>query len=1056
MGAAGACRACGLGLREDARFCDRCGTPVSADPVGAEYKHVTVMFADVVRSMEIASALGPERLRELMTELVERSAGVVRGFGGTVNQFTGDGFMAVFGAPVAMEDHAFRACLAALDIQAAARGLAATVKSRDGIELKLRIGLNSGEVVAGEIASGGYGYTTIGAHVGLAQRMESVAPPGGVALSESTARLVETVVELSVPEMAHIKGVEEPVPLRRLIGVARRVQLNRRDAPLVGRRDEVARLAAVLESSSRGEGCVVGVRGPAGIGKSRMVLEAAAMAATHGVEVFITYSESHTNQVPFRVVARLLRSVFGIGELGRESARAQLRTRMPTADPDDLLLLDDLLGIGDPADVSTPVTPNARQRRLAALLEEAAVARTAPAIYVVEDAHWIDEASESMLVEFATVVLRTNSLLLVTCRPEYHGALLQAPGVETIALAPLSGVETVALTSGLLGDDPSVIGLAAQIAERAAGNPFFADEIVRDLAGRGVLAGDRGGYTCRDDDADITVPGTLQAVIAARIDRLGPVAKQALYAGSVIGGRFRPDLLDAVLGENRVSDTAIAELLQVELVDELQAAPRPEYGFRHPLIRAVAYESQLRTGRADLHRRAAAAIERNSPGSADQDAALIAEHLEAAGDLGAAFDWHMRAGTWSLNRDRAAARGSWHRARQVANHLPADEANRTAMQIAPLALLCGTVWRTGGGLVESEFAELRELCTASGDRASLAMGMAGVIMGLAGHNRLREASELASELIELVDAIGNSALTTGLLIAAVYAKSEVGEMSEALRLAQRVIDLADGDPDMGNLLAGSPLALATRMRGLARLCLGIDGWRSDGDAAIAMASGRDPTSHVSSIMYKYVVAIPVGALRADSVALRETAEALRVAEQCGDDFTLALAQLTRGQVLVRHDARREEGFELLFRSRENARENEFTLNALAIIEPEMAREKARNGDLDGAITQARAAIDEMFVKGSMFLRGVGTSILVESLLERRGDGDLTEAQAAVDRLATVACEPGFIIHELPLLRMRGLIARAHGQDAVSRDYLERYRAKAEQAGFEPLVAAASA
>ena len=218
--AAGFCPACGLGLREDARFCDGCGASVSTISGVAEYKQVTVMFADVVRSMQIASVLGPERLRELMSELVERSAAVVGRYGGTVNQFTGDGFMAVFGAPVALEDHAFRACLAALDIQAETQRLAAEVGPRDGIDLQLRVGLNSGQVVAGEIGWGTHGHTPIGAHVGLAQRMESAAPPGGVMLSESTARLVESVTVLDEPEMVHIKGSETPLPSRRLVGVS--------------------------------------------------------------------------------------------------------------------------------------------------------------------------------------------------------------------------------------------------------------------------------------------------------------------------------------------------------------------------------------------------------------------------------------------------------------------------------------------------------------------------------------------------------------------------------------------------------------------------------------------------------------------------------------------------------------------------------------------------------------------------------------------------------------------------------------------------------------------
>ena len=244
--------------------------------------------------------------------------------------------------------------------------------------------------------------------------------------------------------------------------------------------------------------------------------------------------------------------------------------------------------------------------------------------------------------------------MLITYRPEYRGAMSQTPCGQTISLAPLNSAETAAFTAELLGTDPSVRALAARIVEQAAGNPFFAEEMVRDLAERGVLDGDRGAYLCRDDAADISVPGILQAAIAARVDRLSRPAKQFLYAAAVIGARFRPERVAALLGDTEGSE-AIAELLQVELIDQVMFTPRAEYAFRHPLIRAVAYESQLKSGRAELHRRLAVAIEQQEPGSVDENAALIAENLEAAGDLRAAFGWHMRAGGWSAMRDIRAA-----------------------------------------------------------------------------------------------------------------------------------------------------------------------------------------------------------------------------------------------------------------------------------------------------------------------------------------------------------------------------------------------------------------
>ncbi|MGO9692271.1 MAG: adenylate/guanylate cyclase domain-containing protein, partial [Mycobacterium sp.] len=294
MTAIAACRTCGTEPLENARFCHGCGSPVQDGDTRAEYKHVTVLFADVVHSMDLASAVGAERLREIMTGLLDRSTAVVTRYGGTLDKFTGDGIMAVFGAPVALEDHALRACRAALEIHSGVTDLADEVSHRDGVQLQLRIGLNSGQVIAGEIGSGGAGYTAIGEQVGMAQRMESVAPPGGAMLSASTARLVEGDAVLGDPELVHVKGNDQPVAAQRLLGVSDRVHpAAAAESALVGRRWEMAAVEGLLERAIEGHGAVVTVVGSPGIGKSRLVREVAAIAATQGVEVFSAFCESH-------------------------------------------------------------------------------------------------------------------------------------------------------------------------------------------------------------------------------------------------------------------------------------------------------------------------------------------------------------------------------------------------------------------------------------------------------------------------------------------------------------------------------------------------------------------------------------------------------------------------------------------------------------------------------------------------------------------------------------------------------------------------------------------
>ncbi|MGE5694516.1 MAG: adenylate/guanylate cyclase domain-containing protein [Candidatus Sericytochromatia bacterium] len=1037
------CGSCGTKLPPKSKFCNECGTPVAEVAQSAEYKQVTVLFADVVHSMSIAAAVGPERLREIMADLADRCAAVVKRYGGTVDKFTGDGIMAVFGAPVALEDHAVRACLAALAIQQEAEGVAHAVKTSDGVDLRLRVGLNSGQVIAGEIGSGAWGYTTIGEQVGMAQRMESIAPPGGVTLSESTARLVQSAASLSEPEMAHIKGTEEPVRAQRLLGVSPQHELaGSAQTALVGRDLEVATIAGLMDRSASGRGCVVCVAGPAGIGKTRLVGEAVRLANSRDIPVFSTFCESHATDIPFNAVARLLRVAIGVSGMDDESARAQVRSAFADADSDDLLLLYDMLGIRD-ADAAMPsIEPDARRRRLTALVNSMSLASTMPALYIIEDAHWIDEASESMLADFLTVMPQTHFTTLITYRPEYRGSLAYVSGAQTISLAPLVDSEATSLLDELVGSDKSVAAIKSVISARVAGNPFFAQEIVRDLAERCVLWGDRGEYTCRTDVSDVHVPDTLQAAIAARIDRLGAEAKKTLNAASVIGSRFSANVL-----KDLGIEPAVEDLVRAELVDQVRFTPYAEYAFHNPLVRTVAYESQLKSDRAQLHRRVADTIEHQ-----DQNAALLAQHLEAAGDLHAAFEWHMRAGAWFNFRDFAAALTSWRRALQVADRLPEDDPQRTSMRIAPRTLLVGNAWRVAGARLDEGFDELRDLCTAAGDQRSLAIGMAGLItaMNVSGHDS-REASHIATELVELLESIGDPTLTVATCYAPLIAKYWTGELVEVLRFAQLVIDLAEGDATKGALVGGSPLAMAIVMRGVARYCLGRADWKDDIRDALAMADHvGELTGRVGIRWYVLLEPIVSGVLVSDANAVRDAAEMLTTTEQTGDDYLLLLARQALGIHLInQRGAEREAGLQLLADLREATAGEQFpSPGFVPLFDIHIASEHARLGETEDAIERCRAAIDVLASIGAVAWYAPATDVLVTALLRRGCDSDLREARAAIDRLAAVPVDPGFVLHEVWLLRMRALLAHAHGDENSYRNYRDRYRAMASSLGFE--------
>ncbi|CDO88239.1 cyclase [Mycobacterium triplex] len=1050
-----ACRTCGIEPLENARFCHGCGSPVAKADTPAEYKQVTVLFADVVRSMDMAGSVGPERWREIMAELVTSSAAVVQRYGGTLDQFTGDGIMAVFGAPAALEDHALRACLTALGIQDEAKRLAVEIGRRDGIGLRLRVGLNSGQVVAGDIGSAGLRYTAIGTQVGMAQRMESVAAPDTVMLSESTARLVEGAAVLGEPQMVRIKGADDAVPARQLLGVAGQLE---RTGPsysrLVGREWEMSALAAMVDRAVGGRGSVVSVVGPAGVGKTRLVREAMQLAETRDVEVFTTFCESHAADVSFRVAARLLRAFWQLRGLDDDAARVRVRAQVPDADPQDLLLLDELLGIADPDTAPPKIDPDARRRRLTALINAAQLARGEPAVFIVEDAHWIDEVSESLLVDLFSVIPQTPSMVLVTYRPEYHGALGRLAEAQTIALGALSDSETSTMVAELLGTDQSVGRIGEIVAERAAGNPFFAEEIVRELAERGVLVGQRGSYTCGTDVGEVRVPATVQATIAARIDRLGPAAKRTLSAAAVIGPRFNSDLLTS-LGVT----ASVEELIAAELIDQVRFSPRAEYAFRHNLIHAVAYESQLKSDRVQMHRRLAAAIEAGEPQSADQNAALIAEHLEVAGDLHAAYGWHMRAGSWANRRDINAARLSWERAIRIADALGVEDPNRAAMRIAPRTMLCGLAFVARVDVADARLAELRELCAAAGDKVSLAIGMSGLVMHHAYQARTREASALASEAMALIESIDDPNLTVGLSFAPIYAKALNTEWSDTLEWSQRVIDLADGDPRKGKVIFGSPLALAFASRGIARYWLGRPGWHDDLRHGLTMARNADHMSYATVVSWVYFGGIPLGVLTADDDAVREIEDALRIAERSSDNLALAYTQMTLGVALVERPtvAERERGQAVLAEVAEAFLRRGHNLGELPLVNAYLAREMARRGDHDGAIPLMRDAVETLCSGGRLLAWGVpAAGLLVHTLLERRADTDGAEAEATIERLATAPTDEGQSMRDVVLLRLRALLARAHDDTAAYEGLRDRYRETVTSLGLQGQIAWAEA
>ena len=455
----------------------------------------------------------------------------------------------------------------------------------------------------------------------------------------------------------------------------------------------------------------------------------------------------------------------------------------------------------------------------------------------------------------------------------------------------------------------------------------------------------------------------------------------------------------------------------------------------------------------------AVAIEQRDPDSVDENAALIAEHLQAAGDLRAAYGWHMRASAWSTNRDIAAARVNWGRARVIADALPDDDPGRTAMRITPRTMLCVSSWRAAESDSTDRFEELRELCTAAGDKASLAIGMTGLATELLWSGRTRDASRLASEQMALLDSIGDPMLTIGAAYIAIVTKSTTCEMADALRWSQTVIDLADGDPTKGaNFAMGSPLAAALGFRGAARYWLGLRGWHQDLDDAFAMARRSDPVTHALLVASMNGLAIENGVLRADDFPIREIEETLQIAERSSGDTALGSVKLFLGIMLTRRDAQadRQRGLDLLMQVRDMWVRERTRLYLVSSADVAIARERARRGDRDGAIPVMRSAAEDLFQAWQLGACVMATAVLVETLLGRGAEGDVEEAQSSIDRLANTPEYEGSAVCDIWLLRLRALLAQVIGDDAAYRDLASRYRTMAKSLGFEGHIAMAEA
>src|SRR5438270_4244439 len=563
------CSACGHLNGPTARFCGRCSAALktlaaeasnqswqhalrSLNAKGGERKRLTILFADIRNSTGIIDSLGdPELGMQRLQPVLDLMNNAVARYDGVVNKSQGDGVMALFGAPRPHEDHSIRGCLAALAMQDGLRRLGDP-------DLQIRVGVHTGEVVVQAIEHGIYQtYDAAGANVHLANRMEQLADAGTILISRETYNAAKQFVEVEPLGPQTIRGIAASIEMFKLrwlqhapsSGVFRS---GRRLSPLTGRTDQFSALSQELENTMKGDGRVVGVVGEAGIGKSRLCFEFAESCRQKGIRVYEARVLAHGKATPFQPVLELLRDYFGlrVKEAADDSRRRVLErlATLPVSEELSPILLE-FLGLADPQKSPIKLDPKRRKTQLLDFVRTLPrSARQPTTVVIIEDLHWIDAASEEFIEALVDAVVGTTSLLVLNFRPGFAAPLMQRSHYRQINMPPLPPAQATILLQDHFGNDPSLALLSRNIIERAQGNPFFLEELVNALVERGDFEGEKGAYRLKGGIDTIPLPPTVQAVIAARIDRLEESAKKVLEIASVVGREISTSILDVVAG----------------------------------------------------------------------------------------------------------------------------------------------------------------------------------------------------------------------------------------------------------------------------------------------------------------------------------------------------------------------------------------------------------------------------------------------------------------------------------------------------------------------------
>ncbi len=1080
------CASCGETNQPGEKFCGGCGAALTADTPPAptrppatatpthlaekilrskstlegERKQVTVLFADVKGSMEMAERMDPEAWSEIMQRFFKILSDGVGRFEGFVDKFTGDGIMALFGAPIAHEDHARRACYAALHLLDELRRYANELRLRRGLNFSARLGLNSGEVIVGTIGKVGddlrMEYTAQGHTVGLAARMEQIAEPGKVYLTAHTAAQVQGYFALADLGEMEVKGVQGAMHVYELQGLGQMrtrldVSRSRGFSRFVGRGDEMQVLESALARAREGNAQIVGIVGEAGLGKSRLCYEFLERCRARGLMTYETTGVAHGKAIPFLPILRLFRAFYGITEQDSDAtARERIAGRLLLLDErlrESLPLNFDFMGVPDPENPAPRVDPEARQRQMFDIVRRVIQARgqKETTVTLLEDLHWFDGGSAVFLEPLVDAGVGTRALVLLNFRPEYQAPWMGKSYYHQLALAPLGPDAIRELVDALLGNDPSTAGLAEMIHTRTAGNPFFTEEVVQNLIESGKLQGSKGAYRLVTPVDKLEVPSSVRALLAARIDRLAQRDKDVLQTAAVIGREFDEPTLAAVVEQDAPQlREALQTLKDTEFVYEQSLYPVAEYLFKHPLTQEVALASQLQERRRRLHAAVARVIEAAHAENLDRQAALLAHHWEEADEALTAARWHRRAAESAGRSDPTQGMHHMRRVLALTDGRDASDERDELRFDACRSLLAQGGWRLGlsSEEVEQLFAEGRELAARSGDvDQAIAMSLGYAIMlGVGGDvRRYHEISRAAVDLIGASASPGTAAIA---LVGMSYSSLCLGRIRDALEFAERLTSLVGGDASAGIETAGfSGLDWSIQIRAWYRASLGcLDDARTLVREAIRLARSRDPGDVLT---WSLGVTVEIAAYSGDGEASpraqearRYALEAVDIAERIGSPFVRSGAYRRLGLAHVLHHDWHS-ATEALEAALALARQHHTGLETEALILAQLSRAYVGAKDIVRARALAEQSIERARAQGALFFEVDGQLALAQALRAEQGAGAGDAIERCLDRALELVRQTEGQVLEPQIIEERARLAALRADDTMAAAELRR-------------------